>query len=630
MNKEVLASTSFFSSSRKSPLIKRWYLSSTTGLLLIATLLLSHQFVGIRHDSILYAGDALARLLPGQFHEDPYFFYGSQGRFTVLPAMYAWLIATFGLGGGTIVAMLTALGLYLVATVYLVNAIAPKPMRVFCILSVVLGWTFYGGLRIFAYSESFFTARSFAEPVVLVGLGALIRARNGIAFGLLAASLLIHPLVGVTGLLAAWLFLVAADRRWLLLGVVVAIVATTLGLAGVAPFDELFKCYDEEWFALVADINAQALVSRWSPFDYGIVLFDATVLWFVASRVERGLVRQLVIAVLAAGLGATIVSLVAVDGLHSTLLGKLQIWRALWILQWTALATLPLAIDALWQRGVHSRVAALFLVLGWMAPFSVAPAFLAILAIAVESLRNRIAISRTTMRIVMAVVLIAAAVIVIQYEARLFKVDEDFAQPLGHLVGQALAMNIVLFGIAVLAMKLAPRLGWAGPLAALGLFCCSLAFWDQRNPWQRKIEAQPLGEHIWPGLVDANAKIYWYRDLMAPWVLLGHGNYYTQQQGSGAVFSREMIVELDKRQKVTGILDFQEQICRMMNSLNGKQGSCEPDANAVKTVCNKGAIDYVVLQSRLEGNEPTARYATGVIENGFEKQFFLYRCSALN
>ena len=108
-------------------------------------------------------------------------------------------------------------------------------------------------------------------------------------------------------------------------------------------------------------------------------------------------------------------------------------------------------------------------------------------------------------------------------------------------------------------------------------------------------------------------------------MLLNHGNYYTQQQSSGAVFSRDMIVELDRRRKVTALLDFQEQMCRMMNNLNEKATSCEPDAAAVKTVCIDGDIDYVVLQSTLEGVPPLASFSTSVVENGYEKTFFLYR-----
>ena len=598
-------------------------------LLVAAVLLLSHPFTGVRHDGTLYAGDALARLMPGEFQKDLYFYFGSQGRFTVLPSAYAWLIATFGLGSGTIVGMGLAFCLYLAATTYVVARLAPESLRLACILSVLLGWTLYGGVRIFGYSESFLTARSFAEPVVLFGVGALLRRRYLLCAVLLAIGLAVHPLVGLGGLLFAWLVLVVDDRRWLALGGVGALVIVALGLVGGGPFGDVFGRYDRQWLDLVQDVNAQAFVSEWSAFDFGIIVFNVTILWFVARVVDDGRLRSFVTAIVVAGLGATAFSYVAVDLLHSSFFGKLQVWRVLWLLQWSAMATLPLALYALWQRGDNGRVVALLLALGWMAPFSVAPALVALFVMAVDAFRTRFTISRTTTRLVGGVVALAACIIAVQYEVRVLTVGNQLGQSVGTIAGQALAMNLVLFAAALAAWKFLPRLGWGGPVVALVVFCASLSVWDQRGSWTRKLESYPVGTHIWPGLIEPDATVYWYRDLIAPWVLLGHGNYYTQQQASGAVFSRDMVVELDRRRKVTGILDFQEQICRMMNALSEKQGSCEPDSAAVKTVCDEGKIDYVVLQSSLENAKPLADFSTGVVENGYEKKFFLYRCSAL-
>lgn len=629
----MLSGTSFFSVQMVRPASRwfgaRWGHGLSIALIIAAAMLLSHPYTGIRHDGTLYAGDALARLLPGEFHDDLYFLYGSQGRFTLLPELYATLIKAFGLGAGTIVGMLAAFALYLAATAYLVSWLAPGPLRLVCMLAVVLGWTIYGGNRIFAYSEAFFTARSLAEPAVLFGLGALLRGRRLPAAVLLVIALIVHPLIGAGGVLVAWIILVREDRRWIALAFVGAVALAVLGAIGEGPFSDVFARYDDRWLALVHDANGHAFVARWSVLDYGVVVFDLGVLWFVARVVDGGRLRGLVVAMVVAGLGATLVSLVMVDLLGNPFFGKLQIWRALWIMQWTAMATLPLALVALWQRGEHGRIAALLLATGWMAPFTVVPGLLAILAIAIESLRDRIAITQTTTRIVAVAAVIAGASIAVQYEARVFKLGALLDQPLSLVLGQAFAMNILLFAAALLAVRLLPKLGSAAPFFALVVFAGSLMLWDQRGVWTRKLESYPLGTHIWPGLIEPAAKVYWYRDLIAPWVLLGHGNYYTQQQGSGAVFSRAMVVELDRRRKISALLDFQEQICRMMNGLNEKATSCEPDATAVRAVCKDGGIDYVVLQSTLDGAAPLASFSTGVVENGYEKKFYLYRCSAL-
>ena len=625
----MLSGTSFFMPSLRSSRV--WSLQRLSIVLFVAAaFILAHPYTGIRHDGTLYAGDALARLLPGGFRDDLYFLYGSQGRFTLLPAVYAALISSFGIGNGTIVGLLIAFALYLAATWYLVAWFAPARWQAFCVLSVTLGWTIYGGNRIFGYSEPFLTARSFGEPVVLLGLAWLVRGRLWLAIAALLLALSIHPLIAVGGCLVAWVYLSSRDQRWLLLAPVGIVVLLVLGAIGGGLFADLFSRYDAQWLVLVHEANGHAFVLRWTMLDYGVIVFDAAVLWFAARLShERDDLRRFVIAVAIAGVGATVVSLVLVDLLGNPFFGKLQIWRAEWIMQWTAMAMLPIVLRDLWRRGEHGRVAAAFMAIAWVAPFSVAPALLAVMAVVIDATRARFVITSLTTRIVCMAGVIIGLAIAAQYEARVFKLGALLDQPLQAMVAQALTMNLVILLGAFLLLRATPKLGWTGPIVGLVVLAGAMGFWDQRGAWTQKLESYPTGTHIWPGLIEPQAKVYWYRDLVAPWVLLGHGNYYTQQQGSGAVFSRDMVVELDRRRKVTAILDFQEQICRMMNNLSEKQGSCEPDAEAVRTVCTEGGIDYVVLQSSLEGARQIADFSTGVVENGYEKKFFLYRCSAL-
>lgn len=603
--------------------------SLAAALLVVAVFLFSHSYTGVRHDGSLYLGDALARLLPGQFHDDLYFLFGSQGRFTLLPAFYAALIQAFGVGGGTMAGLLLAFALYLSAAWYLVAGFTTR-LRAIVLLSVVLGWTIYGGLRIFAYSESFLTARSFAEPLVLAALGLLIRGRTIPALATLAVGLLVHPLIAAGGWLAAGIWLLGADRRWWW-AVLAGVLATlALGAWGGGPFADFFTRYDATWLALVQEANGHAFVLRWNAHDFGLVAFELIVLWFVATRLDNPILRRLAIAVAIAGVVAIGASLVLVDLLGSSFFGKLQIWRAQWILQWVAMASLPLVVEVLWREdGPHGRVAAILLAIAWVAPYTAAPAVLAAMALAIDALRTRFVLSRPTFLVVAAGGVVAAVTVVVQYEMRVVKLGTLLDQPMRLMLGQALAMNVALMAVALALLLFAPRA--IGTLAIAVAMCVgAVAVWDQRSDWPKRLESYPVGTHVWKGLIEPDAKVYWYRDLIAPWLLLGHANYYTQQQGSGAVFSRDMVVELDKRRKVTGLLDFQEQLCRMMNGLNEKPGSCEPDVEAMRAVCSDGGIDYAVLQSRLDGARPVASLSTGVVENGYEKTFYLYRCAALS
>ena len=598
-------------------------------LLLASAFVLVHGYSGVRHDGILYAGEALARIVPGQLHDDLYFLFGSQGRFTVLPTLYGWLIATFGFGNGSFVGLIFASTLFLVGTCLLVKTFAPEPLPFYCALSVVLGWSVYGGRRVFAYSEPFLTARSFAEPAVLIALTLLMRRHTWAALLMFAVGAIFHPLICAGGLAVGWLMMVADDRRWLVLALLASIISLISCVSGFGPFTDIAQHYDPQWLALVQEVNPHAFILNWSLEDAGVIVFDVVCLMLaLGAKVGRQL-RILIVAALVIGLASVLSSFIFVDLVGSVIVGKLQVWRALWIMHWLAMATFPIALVRLWSDSSAGRVAACALAIGWMAPYSPAPALVAMLAVAVFGLRSRFNASLTLVRLMVGSVIVCGSLIAIQSELRVVKLGGILDQPVRIIIAQFLAVNLIVLVLVVALWHKRETGGRSLIAVAIAVFLTSASVWDQRAAWTKRMESYGITHHIWSEVIEPQAKVYWYRDLMAPWLLLGHGNYYTAQQGSGAVFSRDMVLELDKRKKVTGILDFQEQICRLMNGLNETQASCEPSLDTVEEVCKASQIDYMVLQSTLEGAAPIAEFSTGVVENGYEKKFFLFRCAAL-
>ncbi len=626
---EVLSGTSFFMSTNVRRRIRIRGDSLFLLVVIAFTFLLAHPFTGVRHDGILYAGDALARLLPGEFHDDLYFVFGSQGRFTLLPSIYARLIGWFGLGAGTMIGLLIASALYLLATLFVVNRLAPRDLRAYCALSVILGWSIYGGLRVFGYAEPFLTARNFAEPFVLFALGLALRDRLSAAVISLIVALLIHPLIGACGIAVLWLLAVQRDWRWAWLAIVGVMMLLVLGLLGIGQFSDLYERYDATWLALVQEANVHAFVSRWALPDFSVMLYALIALTFAYHVLADPSTRRVIVAVIATAVASVLASFLLVDLAHSVFFGKLQIWRALWLMQWLAMATLPLSLTALWARDAHGRACAILMAIGWIVPFSIVAGPVAVLALAIDRSRTKVTLSRITVRILVAALVATIAIVAGQYEFRVLKMGMLLSQSWASMLGQVLALNVLLMFIGAYLVHARRRFGKTALVVAVALFVAAAFLWDQRSPWTRQLEARPLDDHIWPGLIEPTARVYWYRDMIAPWVLLGHANFYAQQQGSGAVFSREMTVELDKRRHIAAMLDMQEQICRIMNNLNSNASSCEPDVDASRTICTDGKVDYVVLQSRLEGARPLADFSTGVVENGYEKKFYLYRCSAL-
>ena len=64
-------------------------LGAPTWLVLVALWVLAHPYGGLRHDGLLYAGQAMAHLRPDVFGRDLFFAYGSQDDYTIFGQVYA-------------------------------------------------------------------------------------------------------------------------------------------------------------------------------------------------------------------------------------------------------------------------------------------------------------------------------------------------------------------------------------------------------------------------------------------------------------------------------------------------------------------------------------------------------------
>ena len=63
-------------------------------------------------------------------------------------------------------------------------------------------------------------------------------------------------------------------------------------------------------------------------------------------------------AALATAIASIGITLVGADLMHNVLITNLQIWRALWIVHWMALAALPIVVVRLWSENATGRLVA--------------------------------------------------------------------------------------------------------------------------------------------------------------------------------------------------------------------------------------------------------------------------------
>ena len=214
-------------------------LEGVFGLLLVLTLLLGRlPYRGIRHDAILYAGQALAHLNPSWAASDFYFAHGSQDRYSIFSAMLAWLMRHVDTSVLDVTLLLGAQFAFLAVLVGLTREF-PWRDRWLSLLCVVGATHFYASGRVFSFMEPFLTARTWAEPLTLLALLCLMRQRRVGACVAFAGAMLMHPLVAVPAMGIALVYLIGEDRRWALL-LLALIPLLGLAAAGMQPFAGLF------------------------------------------------------------------------------------------------------------------------------------------------------------------------------------------------------------------------------------------------------------------------------------------------------------------------------------------------------------------------------------------------------
>lgn len=601
-------------------------------LLLAAAFVMSHGYTGIRHDGILYLGEALLQVEPERMSHDLFFVFGSQASFSVVPHIYGYAIDWLGVGDGTRLLLACSFSAYFLVACWLVGKLSRGSIRFWSLVALFCATSIYGGHRVFAYAEPFFTARSFAEPVILLGIGLLIGGRTVVALAVLVVALLLHPLMGIPAFLFAGVWLTARDRRWLWASVPASMAPLLLALAGVRPFDGLFASYDPAWMEVVQTANPFVFVTNWKVADWGTVVFDVGVLAWASRSVDlSATMRAFARTAVVAGLIGIVASTVGADLFSNVLITGLQLWRAHWLMHWAAVALFVPLFVLQWRQGtVPRRASALLLLAAIQSITTFAPIVFIFSALLVVRFERRLVLSRATLVALVLLNVALVAILLVRQVAAL----HAFADLLGGTelvrIGRWLSITWIGLAIVALGMRFLPQRGLTGAGLASVFAALVLLGWDQREPWtvyqENYTKQHPL---LWEKIVAPSERLYWFREIRTPWLLMHHANYYSPNQASGVLFNRKTALELDARSKLTGLLEFQETICRTMNALNRKATSCEPDLAVVKDICTQADhLSYVVMQSVLSV-APAGELRTGFIEDNYEKTFYLYRCSTV-
>lgn len=605
-------------------------------LVVLASWLLARPYVGLRHDGILYLGQALLHMQPEVMSRDLFFVHGSQDQFTIFARLLAQLYAVADLGQMQ-VAILALCHAALVFAVY--RMLAPLPDEMARWLGLVALAVFahtYAGNGIFAFAERFVTARTLAEPLAAGALFALAFGRRTLALALGLAASVVHPLVGLSAVAIGWCFLCLIDRRWMAAVALVALPAVAAWL-DIAPFNGLLRRYDDVWWSAVMLANGQVLLSEWMHSDWQTVVLDLAVMVAAARFLPRP-IAPLAAATAAASVLLLLVSLVGVDLLRNVLLTQLQLWRVLWFTHLFALALLPALVLRAWGVPQFGRLLAAALTAAAVAANVRWPAgwaFLALVAGVLWLAHARPPISATMMRTteaLMAVVVVGLSIAALANNVGLLLDDR---QGFDLTTWTLLLFTLPTFALPLAAVALhAQRQGGPMKWLALGLAVSALAYacwhWDRRSPFTRTIESGLHQVHPFDAKIPRHAQVYWQDGLRATWVLLKRASFYTDAQAAGLLFNRATAVEAQRRRAIFDGLRLQFEVCRAMAALNHAGADvrgCAPTLPVMQKICqSENGPDFLVFESRFERglvaewqvpNDPAAR------------EFFLYDCLQL-
>lgn len=609
-------------------------ISAWFGALVVAALwMLARPYVGLRHDGILYAGQALQHLVPKAMSQDIFFVNGSQDSYSVISPLLAAMYARWGLDLVQIVLPAVCQAALLGAVLWLLRPL-PAVERWLGLAAVAVLSHIYGGFGIFAFAERFVTGRTLAEPLALAALALLLH--NRLAWALLAAlaAAALHPLVTLPALLVGWLLLIQQDRRWAWAGSM-ALLPLLLAWLGRPPFNALLQTYDDDWWRMVTLANSQVLASRWGVVDWQVVMLDLGVLAGAARVLPRPLSR-LAAAVAVATVALLLVSMIGADWWRNVLITQLQVWRVLWLARLLCLALLPAIALHLWRRGPSGRLAALALGAtvvavngnwegGWVFLLSTLAAL--VLMYFGKPLRpplQRLAAAA----MLLAIVGLSLAVAMRSIDA-LGLHRESFDLP---------TWLLVIFTMPAVSLPLAAALfagytrGQAPALAAVTVATFGVllagASWDRRSDWIRYVETGLQRVHPLDPLIPETAQVYWHNELPATWLMLRRPSYYSGGQGAGLLFNRLTALEFGRRHALLAPLDLQATLCNAMAMLNGGKNDpsdCMPTEELLERFCTAtNGPDFMIFERRL----PKGVVASWTFNPAADtaRTFYLYDC----
>ncbi|MES2128933.1 MAG: hypothetical protein V4463_16810 [Pseudomonadota bacterium] len=615
-------------------------------LLLLAFWLFAHPWVGIWHDTHLYAVQAMRHLLPAEFEHDLYFMFGSQDAFTIFSSLYVPLVAALGLEPATGLLLLCAHLAWAIAATVLVRYFVRGFHLCLALVLLVTMPGSYGPYEVFGFSESFLTPRPFAEALTLAAIACVLHRKLAAALLFLLAAFAFHPLMALAGAAFVGIY-VGFERPRAVLGATLlgALGMLLLGYWRVAPFDRLFITMDPAWFEQVA---ITASLVTWEGWDLVKTLNHAAValgVVFTAALSARGTERRFFLSVALGGVAGLLVSWIGTGLTHNVLMLQIQPWRTLWLVQWSAYLAAAWLVRTYWREGRTFQLLLAALLIATLTRDSIGGilAALAGAALVWQTRSHRpIALSRTAA--ILAYGLLITLTLLFWIPALNTQAMQMVAMArrpdTQHLLlstwlwnftrgggGALCALALFLFAAKYHAKgsKLPHLIAFGMAISALGTALITLnrssAFWSGADDATRKAIQETFLPHI-----PANKVVYWEEDVKASWFILHRSNYASSTQLVGLVFNRYTALEGQRRMLQLRSFGMRDSVAVMNETQRtlALQQLPRPSFAGLVRLCQDPVLDFVV-----QTYDYRQGFLAQVVDQQHKTTYYLHDCRTL-
>ena len=297
---------------------------------------------------------------------DVYLVNTSQDRYTVFSPLYAAFVHAFGLRAAeTLLFVLCTMG-FLAAAWALARKLWNSGTAWLTVALLISTVGYYGAYRIFHYSESYLTARTMAEALVVTSLAAHFYGRRGLALMIVAAALFIHPLMALPGallLICLWLPI----RRAMLGAAIGVLAALAIALAAAAfpAAGRLFTVIDPPWLDVVRERSQFLFLKYWTLGDWELHARPFLCLTLSAWVLDDARIRKLCLAAALVGAAGLAVSFIAGAIGPVAILLQGQAWRWFWVTGFVSVLLLAPTAIRLWRDEKCGPLCATLLIAGW-------------------------------------------------------------------------------------------------------------------------------------------------------------------------------------------------------------------------------------------------------------------------